>query len=172
VQECALTNASAHTWMPAALTTVQMQKVRHSSWFTKKQPQVDVMLLSSGQISIKNCPSPSPPKKKSCNPTYEVTIFTFDRNRSREFEMRQKKKFGKRKYNIGHHTWDQRVLGGTEINNGQTFLRATHYKNMPTMLWIIQAPDCLTTYKLEEYLHIPKHSIWFVDEKTCIHSMT
>jgi len=43
---------------------------------------------------------------------------------------------------------------------------------MTIMLGIIQAPDCLNTYKLEEYLHTLKHSILFVDDETCIHTIT
>jgi len=47
-----------------------------------------------------------PLKEKSCNPTYELTIFSFGRKPQQRIwdETKNKKTFGKRKYNTGHHT--------------------------------------------------------------------
>jgi transposase-like protein len=94
-------------------------------------------------------------------------------------------KFGKRKYNKGHHVKGQWVFGGVERGSGKTFLVAVHDRTAETLIstmkqWIHPGTtiisDCWASYSTvseEGYQHkTVNHSITFVDPVSAAHTNT
>jgi transposase-like protein len=94
-------------------------------------------------------------------------------------------KFGKRKYNRGHHVEGQWVFGGIERGSGRTFLVTVGDRSADTLIghikrWIEPETtiisDCWAAYKSipqAGYNHLTvNHSIQFVDSTTGAHTNT
>jgi hypothetical protein len=94
-------------------------------------------------------------------------------------------KFGKRKYNRGHHVEGQWVFGGVERGSGRTFLVSIHDRSEQTLIGLIKEwtdhnttiiSDCWAPYKSiprAGYKHFTvNHSIQFVDPTTGAHTNT
>jgi len=94
-------------------------------------------------------------------------------------------KFGKRKYNKGHHVEGQWIFGGSERGSGKMFLVPVEKRDSATLVGIIKQwikpgtlimSDCWKAYdKLDKegYEHLTvNHSVEFVDSTTGAHTNT
>ena len=92
-------------------------------------------------------------------------------------------KFGRRKYNKGHHVDGQWVFGGIERETGRVFFSAVEKRDTPTLLkvikeWVLPGTtiisDCWKAYNClndEGFEHMTvNHSVNFVDPETGAHT--
>jgi len=127
------------------------RSLRHSSWFKKSKLALVQIMFITFDILLKT--SPTTIRKHHQLTTKTVTdwshfckevILDYIESTSEKIGGEGKiveideSKFGKRKYNRGHHVEGQWVFGGVERSSGRTFLVAVHDRSEKTLICLIK----------------------------------
>jgi len=174
------------------------RSLRHSSWFTRsKLALVQIMLLTLDilvKIPAKGISKQHQIAKQTvtdwshfCNDVILDYIQSTTEKIGGEGKVVEidESKFGKRKYNRGHHVEGQWVFGGVERGSGRTFLVAVHDRSENTLIGLIKEwiepgttiiSDCWAAYRSiprAGYDHLTvNHSIGFKNHENDAHTNT